>query len=152
MSGDQFGAVHGHQGLAAFHSLAGAVDQQALDPAFKAGRHREQTALVGSDQADGAHRTAENTPPRRFGSHPHLLHFLRTDADLIAAGLFTLVDGDIVHPHRIFLGGRRSVWQPHRVAVIENLALLGGDSGRWQEPVFRVPRVTQPDGSSDQDY
>src|SRR5260370_16096218 len=51
-------------------------------------------------------------------------------------GIFTLVDRDVVHPHRILFRGWRSVRQPHRIAIELDLAVgrrgcRGGGGGRF---------------------
>jgi len=49
------------------------------------------------------------------------LHALNLGLPIPIVVLLALVDGDVVHPHRVFLGHRRGVGETHRVAVIDNL-------------------------------
>ena len=142
------GAVHLEQRLALAHGLAGDVDVQPLDIALEPGRDRVHMALVGLDAAGRAHRTAQRAHRGGLGAHAQLLDLLGADADLAGAGLvralvLAFVDGDVVHAHRVLLGRGRGIGQPHRVAVVEDLARLGRAAGGGRGACDRRVRVAR---------
>ena len=121
----QFRAVDLEQRLALADRLAGGVDEELLHPAFELRRDGEDAPLVDLDAADGLDDLVQRTHRRRLAPHAELLHLVDADLDLAASGvgLLAVVDGDVVHPHRILLRHRRRVGQSHRIAVVQDLPL-----------------------------
>ena len=120
-------AVDLEERLTPAHRLPGLIHEQALDPALEARRHNGEPPLVDGDGAycpDGARHRALG---RDLGPDAEHLHALRADGDR-ARGLvrLVLVDGEVVHAHRILLGHRRGVGHAHRVAVVEDSAAPTG--------------------------
>ena len=118
--------------LAALHHVAGLVDLQMLHPAVELRGDDDLAGFVrlyGAGRADGAGQWADSGS---FGLDAELLHLVEADPDdvVVIAG-FVLVDGDVVHPHRILLGLVGDIGQTHRIAVVENLSLASiGSDGR----------------------
>ena len=123
---DQFRAVHIHQRLTFFYRLAGGVHVEPLDPALELGRHGVQPTLIRLHRRHCPHRAGEFPQGDGFGFHPQFLYFFGADLHhgAIRWRLFTLVNREVVHAHRIFLRHRRGVGVPHRVTVVKNLALF----------------------------
>ncbi len=130
LGGNQFRAVHLEQRLPLADRLAGHIDMQALDIALELGRNRIHAAFIRLDPTGCADHFVEGAQLRGFGPHAQFLYLLGTDLDLIGGRRLvvrlTFIDGDVVHPHRIFLGRRRGVGQPHRIAVEEQLLFFFG--------------------------
>ncbi len=124
----QLWAVDLEQRLALAHGLAGGVDMQAFDVALELGGDGVGQALVGFDAACRAHHLVQVAQADSLNAHPELLNLVGADLDLVGASgfrfLIALVDGDVIHPHRVLLGRGGRIGQAHRIAVIENLALL----------------------------
>ena len=155
LRGDELRTVDLHQRLAALDRFSSGVYVQSLDPPLETRRYPEEQPLVRLDRADRLDRAPQVPLGGGFGPHAKHLHLVGTDPHR-AGGcrrLFALVDGDVVHAHGVLLRHRRDIGQPHRVAVMENLALalLGaradGRSARsvacgvsHSEPVARAER------------
>ena len=135
LGGNQFRTINLKQRLPLADRLAGDIDVQALDVALELGRNRINAALVRLDPPSGTHHLVEDAQLSGFRPHTQFLHFFSADLDQIGRCwlviLFAFIDGDVVHPHRVFLGRRRGVWQPHRVTVEEQLFFFLGRFG-WR--------------------
>src|SRR5262249_54399060 len=57
-----------------------------------------------------------------FRLHAGALDFSRRQLYRTVVAVLALIDGDVIHPHRILFRHRRGVRQSHRVAVILDLA------------------------------
>ena len=72
---------------------------------------------------DGAHGTYDDTRLDRFRPHAGALDLLWAYLDGFAVILLlALVDGDVIHPHRVLLRYWRDVRQAHGIAVVQKLA------------------------------
>jgi hypothetical protein len=72
----------------------------------------------------GAHRHIQDAAFDRLGSHAGFLQLAEADVDRAVIGILVVIDGDVIHAHGIFLGRRRCIGQPHRVAVVFDAAGL----------------------------
>ena len=135
LRGRQLGAVDGQQGLTGAHPHAGLIGIEALHPSLEAWGDRVLSGFVNLDGAAGAHLDHQGAASDRFRAHPQRLdavwghhHGARRGGRSLAG-----IHRHIVHPHGILLGNRRGVRQPHRIAVVEDLAL----GGRCRSPTLR---------------
>src|SRR5262245_60327029 len=102
--------------------LAGLVDKQILNVAVRSHGYDSQTRFVVHRCADGADRTNDDSWLDGLRAHAAALNLVEAHLDRLAVILlFALVDGDVVHPHPVFLWDWRSIREPHGVAVVANL-------------------------------
>ena len=135
LGGNQFRTIDLEQRLPLGDRLTGDIDVQALDVALVLGRDRIDAALVRFDTTGGTDHLVKDPQLGGFRPHTQLLHLLGTDLDLVGrcgiVVLLSLIDRDVIHPHRVLLGHRRSVRQPHRVTVEEQFFFFLGRFG-WR--------------------
>ena len=82
-------------------------------------------------RAEGADRTHDDARLDRFRPHTAALDLVEAHFDgLAVALLLALIDRDVVHPHPVLLRDRRSVGQPHGIAVVQNFQGAGRCWGR----------------------
>src|SRR4051812_40401291 len=103
--------------------LAGLVDEQFLDEAVRPERDDGQKRLVVLDSSSRPDGTLDLPSSHFLGSHTAPLDLVETDFDGAWIFLLVRIDGDVVHPHWVFLRCRRCVRRTHRIAVIENFAV-----------------------------
>jgi hypothetical protein len=132
LGGDQLRAIDGEQRLPLADRITGSAHLQPLDPAFEAWRDVVNPALVDLHPADRAQRRIQGAFFGTRGLDAECLDTRRADLDDAAAvGFVVFVDRDVVHAHRILLRFGRGIGQPHRIAVVEELAfVLAGGRGR----------------------
>ena len=120
-------AIDLHQRLALGHPGAGGDVGHLLHPAFGPHRDDRDAALVelnGARRADGG---ADDPRLRGLRFHAGALNFSRRQLHRSVVAVFALVDGDVIHPHRILLRDRRGIGEPHRIAVEFDLAVRRRD-------------------------
>ena len=115
------GAVHAHQGLAFAHMAAGRDVLQSIEEGIEAQGHDRLAMLVGLNHAGRADRGGEDTAGNLLRSHAGALQLSRREFDSRSAVILALIDGDVIHPHRILPGHRRYIRKPHGIAVIKDL-------------------------------
>ena len=105
------------------HVVAGCDVLNRLDKSLKPKRHDRHAALVELNGARRSNRRTDHARSCGFGFDAGALDFSRRKLDSAIVGVLALVDGDVVHPHRILLRGWRGIGQPHRIAVELDLAV-----------------------------
>src|SRR5262249_49310334 len=96
--------------LTGVNVLAGFAHEQLFDVALRPQGNDRHEAFVVHDGADGADRDLDHTLLHHFGAHAAALNFVETYLDGLAVVLIlTLVNGNVVHPHRVFLWHRRGI-------------------------------------------
>ena len=111
-----------HQRLARPHAGSGGHVSDFLHEAFGPHRDHGYSPFIELDGAGRLHRHADRAPRDWFRLHAGALDLAGRKLDRTVVRLVVLVDRDVVHPHRVLLRRRRGIRQPHRIAVVEDLA------------------------------
>ena len=118
-SGD-LGRINPNQRLALAHMVARGDVLDLIDERVGPKRDNGNAAFIKLDRTWSPDWAADHPSPHRFRAHAGALQLAGRDRDGVALLGRALVDGDVVHPHRVLLRRGRGVGQAHRVAVIEH--------------------------------
>src|SRR5229473_3910433 len=106
-----------------------------VDEAFETQRYDRFAALVFLNGARCTNNRVQSAALCDLGLNTCLLQLAGADLDRRVVVLLALIDGQIVHSHRIFLRGRRGVGKAHGIAVKADFAsipaLRGHGFGRF---------------------
>ena len=127
---DIFGSRRRNRRAVDFHQRLSLDDVHArgdvgnfLDIAFSAHRDYGDAPFIKLNRAGRADHGADHAPDGRLRLDAGALDLSGRDLDRSVVAVVALVDGDVVHPHRILLRRRRNIRQTHRVAVVFDLAV-----------------------------
>ena len=127
---DVFGGGGRHRRTVDFHQGLPLDDVRSrgdvgnfLDVAFGAHRDHGDAPFVELNGAGGADHCPDHAPRGRLRFDAGALDLSRRDLDRSVVAVVALVDGDVIHPHRVLLGLRRNIRQAHGIAVIFDLAI-----------------------------